>query len=773
MKNNDKTKEQLLKELAGMRQRLIELEEERRIRKEEEAHGRKQIISTMLNATRDSIFLLDSDGTILFLNKNFADRFGKSVDELINKNVYSLLPPDLAKSRKLIADKVFASGKPVTMEDNHKGDYLDSSLYPVFDEQGKVVEVVLFIRDITDRKQIEEELKEKILLNKILMDSIPCVALLLRPSTREIIASNKMAEQVGAVPGKQCFATWGRSDKPCPWCRAPKLWASGKAQHGVFEGLGIIWDAHWIPVSEDLYIHFAFDITERKKVEKLTLDSEEKYRTIVSNVPGAIYTSMRDWTITFMGEFFKEISGYPASDFINNKVRTFASIMHPDDVKHVEKIVLNALKEKRKNFIVEYRIFHKNGDIKWISDRVRIIFEGKGEIKSFEGVLFDITELKQLEEEKLKSHKLESVGILAGGIAHDFNNLLAGILNNVYMTKMNIDRESQEYTNMESAEKAISRASNLTRQLLTFSRGGAPVKKTAYIIEVIKESAEFALRGSNVKCEYNVTDDLWPVEVDEGQMNQVMHNLILNADQSMPEGGTIQISIENSELGSDTGLLLEDGRYVKIVIQDRGVGIEKEHLKKIFDPYFTTKEMGRGLGLSITYSIIKQHNGLLTVEAEKGTGTTFTIYLPASDKQVEEKKSVENAPVAGEGKILLMDDDEAIRDSLGLILKSAGYKVEYAKDGDEAIKLYKKAMEISQPFNAVILDLTVPGGMGGKESIKKLSEIDPNVKAIVSSGYSNDPVMANFREYGFSDVYNKGLNNPYELSKILHKVLKG
>ncbi len=337
---------------------------------------------------------------------------------------------------------------------------------------------------------------------------------------------------------------------------------------------------------------------------------------------------------------------------------------------------------------------------------------------------------------------------------------------------MNIDHKKSAYTNLESAEKIIDRATNLTHQLLTFSKGGAPVKKIASIIHIIKESTEFALKGSNIKCEYNTADNLSNVEVDEGQMNQVIHNLMLNAVQSMPEGGMIKVFTENSQVNSGNRLLLEEGKYVKIAIQDWGIGIAEDQLKNIFDPYFTTKETGRGLGLSVVYSIVKNHDGHISAESELGVGTTFTIYLPATDKKTEKEETVEDTFISGEGKVLIMDDEEIIRESAEQLLTHKGYKVECAKDGEEAIELYKKVMETSQPFDAVILDLTVRGGMGGKEAIRKLLEIDPNVKAIVASGYSNDPVLANFEAYGFSGVFAKQ-DKAEELGKVLHKVIKG
>ncbi len=547
-------------------------------------------------------------------------------------------------------------------------------------------------------------------------------------------------------------------------------------EHRIRRNDGIVyWVDSTIFPSHDMesnlisYIGFVRNITEHKQAKDDLIRSENKFRELFSNANDAIYL----WELREDGmpgkcieanDIACRISGYTKDELLT---MTPENIDAEESVSKIPEIMTELLDKGHTTF----EMIHRTKD-----DR-KIPVEISSHIYSFEGekvilsISRDITERKKLEEELQKTHKLESIGVLAAGIAHDFNNLLAGILNSVYLSKMYIDHKSKAFKSLVSAEKAIDRATNLTRQLLTFSRGGAPVKKTTSIIEIIRESADFALRGSNVNYGHNAEDELWSVNVDAGQINQVIHNLILNADQSMPEGGTVQISVENSYLSSDTELPLKKGKYVKILVQDQGIGIEKEHLQKIFDPYFSTKEIGHGLGLSITYSIIKQHNGLLKVESEKGKGTTFTIYLPASEKKVEEKKSVENRSVICEGKILIMDDEEIIRDTIGEFLKHAGYEIECVNNGDMAIESYTKAMNASQPFNAAILDLTVRGGMGGKETVKKLLEIDPKVKAIITSGYSIDPALSNYKELGFSNFFNKGYHNPGDLCNILHETI--
>ncbi len=514
------------------------------------------------------------------------------------------------------------------------------------------------------------------------------------------------------------------------------------------------------------------ETTERKKAEDALKESKDtlKLAQEVANIGSWVWDINTD-KLTWSQKVY-EIFGFDTAkspllykDFIN--------CLHQKDLEFVTRSIEDSVK-KQIDFDVEYRIIRPVDKVeKVIHAKGKAFYDDKDKPVRMLGMVFDITEQKRLEKELQKMQNLESIGNLAGGIAHDFNNILSGIINNIYLSKMYVKHDSKAYENLKSAEKAIHRATNLTQQLLTFSRGGAPVKKAASLTEIIRESTEFILNGSNVTCEYHIADNLRQIEVDEGQISQSIQNLILNASQSMPEGGKIRISIDNIELTRETGFPLHEGSYLKIAIQDEGTGISKENLKNAFDPYFTTKDMGRGLGLSLTYSIIKNHDGHISVESDIGSGTTLTIYLPASENQIEENESEEDIFILGQGKILLMDDEEIIRESIGSFLTVSGYEIMYANNGEEAVDLYHKEMKTSNPFDAVILDLTIRGGTGGKEAIKKLLEIDPNVKAIVSSGYSNDPVMAKFREYGFRAVLAKPCRSQEELRAILQKVLKG
>jgi nitrogen-specific signal transduction histidine kinase/CheY-like chemotaxis protein len=388
-------------------------------------------------------------------------------------------------------------------------------------------------------------------------------------------------------------------------------------------------------------------------------------------------------------------------------------------------------------------------------------------------VFRDVTQQKKREEELLKIKKLESVGVLAGGIAHDFNNILTSILGNINLAGFHIEKDHKSHRLLQEAEKASLRAKDLTQQLLTFSKGGDPVRETASITQVITDSADFVLRGSNVKCRYAIPEDLWLVDIDTGQMSQVIQNLVINARHAMPEGGEINISGENiADITKETGLSLPGEKYIKITVADTGGGIPEKYLGKIFDPYFSTKQEGSGLGLAVTHSIINRHDGHISVRSKSGEGATFTIYLPASAEQKSRdvKEEAQAPEKTVRGTILVMDDEEMIQDMTKQVLSCFGHEVLQAKDGREAIAIFREHYHSDHPVDVIIMDLTIPGGMGGKEAIEEILKIDPDAKAIVSSGYSNDPVMANYRQHGFKATISKPFKMD-QLTEIINSVL--
>jgi len=374
----------------------------------------------------------------------------------------------------------------------------------------------------------------------------------------------------------------------------------------------------------------------------------------------------------------------------------------------------------------------------------------------------DVTERVKTEKELLKIKKLDSIGILAGGIAHDFNNILAAILGNINIALFDEDLKDKTKKLLSEAERASLRAKDLTQQLLTFAKGGEPIKETSSLDDVIKDSANFVLHGDKVACRYGIPEDLWLVDIDKGQMSQVIQNIVLNASHAMPEGGIISVTCENVSL-DDPNAPVQAGKFVKICIQDSGVGMPASIVEKIFDPYFSTKQEGSGLGLAITHSIIIKHGGHISAESSPGAGTAFTLYLPASEQTKAPSQEPEvHHETSSQAKILIMDDEEMVRTVTKEMLNHSGHEVELSENGAEAIKLYQEAFNTNNKFDLVIMDLTIPGGMGGEEAVRKVLNLDPDAKVIVSSGYSNDPIMANYKDYGFCSAIVK----PYQLQEL-------
>jgi two-component system sensor histidine kinase TtrS len=512
------------------------------------------------------------------------------------------------------------------------------------------------------------------------------------------------------------------------------------------------------------------EIAERTHVEEVVRERDEQFRLLLSSVFEAIYGVDTEGNCTFCNAACLNMLGYEREeDLLGKNMHLLIHHSHADGTEY-------PVKECRiYGVFMDKEGAHVSDEVFWRADGSKFEVEywsypilKSGSLIGAVVTFVDITERRKMETEILNAQKLESLGVLAGGIAHDFNNILTAIIGNISIISMQVNPENELYVRCKEIENASLRAKGLTQQLITFSKGGAPVKKTASLLNIIQESAVFALRGSNVRCELLVPESLWPAEIDEGQISQVVHNLVLNAEQAMPSGGIIDIRAENITFGAEDVLPMKEGKYVKITFADQGIGIPKENIKRIFDPYFTTKDEGSGLGLAATYSIIKNHDGYITVNSEDGVGTTFTVYLPASGNELSKEKAAEDVAVAGTGRVLIMDDEEMVRRVAGEMLNKLGYAVGFARDGAEAIELYKSAKESAQPFDVVIMDLTIPGGMGGIEAMQRLIALNHGIKAIVSSGYSDDQVMSDYRKYGFAGV----LIKPYKINQLSESIRK-
>ena len=470
---------------------------------------------------------------------------------------------------------------------------------------------------------------------------------------------------------------------------------------------------------------------------------------------------------------------FDIDDNYDKSFNSWLNLIHPEDKKMINDYYSNDILKEHNNFDKEYRIISfKDMTEKVVHERGKLVFDKSGNLIKIIGTIQDITERIQIEAELKKVEKLRSIGTLAGGIAHDFNNILTGVYGNISLAKMVINEDQEGYKYLVESEKSMHRAIRLTKQLLTFAKGGAPVKENINLNLLINEIVKFDLSGSNVKPILDLKEDLWDINVDKGQVSQVFSNLTINANQATPDGGNLYISSENTKIRDDEIIGLKEGNYVKIIMKDEGIGIDEKHLDKIFDPYFTTKQAGNGLGLATSYSIINKHNGQIKAESELGKGTTFTIYLQAllstsndNDKKIEEEiRSSEEAGLKIDClNILIMDDEEMILKLASRMIKETGCSATVSLNGNEAIKLYKKSMEKNEtPYDLVILDLTIPGGMGGKETIKQILEINPEAKVIVSSGYSSGEELANYLEYGFKGL----LEKPYTIKNLMSIIKK-
>ena len=529
------------------------------------------------------------------------------------------------------------------------------------------------------------------------------------------------------------------------------------------------------------YIAMVRDVTEQKRFEKELAAEKESLAVTLRSIGDGVITTDVQGKIIMINHTGETLTGWSSRDAIGQPLKTVFDIAI--DLAAQARVQKSGFRTEAQSLLLSLpenaTLRSKEGVERVIEQVASPIRDSKNEIAGVVLVFRDITERQKTEDERRKAETLEQLGLLAGGIAHDFNNLLTAIIGNISLASLLLPPNDEMVVRLNDAKNASLRARDLAQQLLTFARGGAPIKKTASIGKLIQDTVSFSLRGSHSRSEFHFGADLWPAEIDPGQISQVIANLVVNADQAMPNGGTLRVSCDNFNYDGQTEPTVSDlspGDYIRISIKDEGTGISEHYLKRIFDPYFTTKSHGNGLGLATTYSIIKNHNGLITVESQIHVGSTFTIYLPAlKDQELpSELPSLTPAPMTrdgvGGGRILIVDDEEAIRALVEFTLTRLGYQVAQAENAQEGVNLYREKLEAGERFDAVILDLTLPGGMGGKEALKKLIEIDPTVNAIVSSGYATDATMSRYQDFGFRGVIAK----PYEaseLGRIVHDVI--
>jgi PAS domain S-box-containing protein len=504
-------------------------------------------------------------------------------------------------------------------------------------------------------------------------------------------------------------------------------------------------------------------------------DEKEQLSVTLRSIGDGVITTDVDGRVTLMNAVAERMTGWSAEEAAGKIITDVFRIVGVESGVGGTSVG-RVIKEKQ---IVDIKsdstLISRDGKEYSISDSAAPIRDSESNIRGVVFVFRDVTEQRKTESMLFNAKKLESIGVLAGGIAHDFNNVLTGLFGNIEMAKCSLTREHDAFLYIEMAEKALASATDLTTQLLTFSKGGAPLLMAVSLKDIVIEAVKFNLSGSNVKVDFDLPDDLWSVNADKGQLNQVIANITINAKQAMPNGGCLRISAENIRDSVESVLSDLNGDHVKLVISDDGAGITPENIERIFDPYFSTKSKGNGLGLAAVHSIVARHNGHIQVDSKPGLGTSFTIFLPAKSRHQDNAEVVCDADdrVVSDvvcGHVLIMDDEPIIISTLTPMLRFCGYTSESSGDGSDALVKYVAAEKAGKPFSAVIMDLTIPGGMGGIEAVQELLAFDPDAKVIVSSGYSVDPVLSDYADYGF-----KGrLIKPFkmcDLAKELNRVI--
>lgn len=612
---------------------------------------------------------------------------------------------------------------------------------------------------------------------RIVMDSLDAIVYVADMNTYEVLFINEHGKKLfGDATGKICWQSLQQGQSaPCPFCTNKFLvdeqgnpaevyqWESRNTltrRWQYMQDRAIRWvDGHIVR------LQVATDISARKLAEANLADETERLTVTLRSIGDGVITTDTDGRVLLVNKVAEMLTGWRCIDAAGRPLEEIFHIINGESRQPcASPLTIISSSEEISDLASHTILIAKDGQERTIAESGAPIRDKEGTIIGMVLVFRDITEQLHTEQELLKVKKLESIGVLAGGIAHDFNNILTAIIGNIDMSLLDSKLTEQTRNLLQEAEKASWRARDLTQQLLTFAKGGQPIKETAALADVVKDSADFVLRGGKVACRYEFPDDLWLVDIDKGQISQVVQNIILNARNAMPSGGVILVSCKNIRLTDSQDIdFLPHGDYVKMSITDSGVGIAANLLDKIFDPYFSTQQQGSGLGLAITHSIISKHGGHISVQSTLGAGSTFTVYLPASQQGFPLVETpTTTAKSTRTSTILVMDDEEPVREFTQAFLGHLGHQVLLAQDGEEALRIYKQAADNGTRIDLTIMDLTIPGGMGGEEAMKHIIAIDPQARVIVSSGYSNNPVLSGFKNYGFCAAITK----PYKLSEL-------
>ncbi|MEI6045214.1 MAG: PAS domain S-box protein [Chloroflexota bacterium] len=735
----------------------------------------------------DIIFKDAVNGTILYASPACRTVLGYEPAEMEGHSVFEFAHPE---EREQIAKGVVKANPDLNLN-THIGQFrrkdgtyiwLETSNRLIRDpETGLPQYSVGTSRDITARKRAEEALALSEARFQAFMNNSPMAAWIADEAGKIVYISQPASRLINLMPeevlGKTIFDLLPHEVAEQVVCRRLRSIETGQAVQEVqpypkADGTLVYGLSYNFPLpgpfGQKLAGMVLVDITERIRIEEALRESEELLSITLRSIGDGVVVTDAEGNIVLFNQAAADLTGYATSEVIglpaNQVLQLLDSTADLQPVNPVAEVLdSKQVSDLSGNLLLLTRQGHKLN----VTCTGMPLYDKEANRLGAVVTFLDVTEKMKLAEESLKARNLESLGVLAGGIAHNFNNILTAIMGNISLAKINLNESTMLNQYLEEAEKATIRTKELARQLLTFARGGSPNKETCKIETFLKDTASYLLQGSKLRVTFDLPDNLWSVLVDQTQLSQVIQHLLLNATEAMPEVGFLQVRALNVTLEAGQVPLLNRGDYVRITLQDHGTGIKPEDLPKIVDPYFTTKFMGKGMGLPICYSIMRKHEGQMVVESEWGKGTTVHLYLPAIIQPTNNRLGKGNLPQFGCGRILLMDDESMLRDLVKKLLQRIGYEVEGTATGEEALEAYSKAVADNRPFRAVIADLMVPNGMGGQELIQKLLSLDPKVKALVMSGYSDDPVIANYSDYGFCGAICK----PFTLA-ALGQILK-
>jgi PAS domain S-box-containing protein len=736
--------------------------------------------NVVFETLNDGVLAIDVGGRIIDGNHAFSDICGVPVATLIGRKFREALP-DWPPLTDALGDPAVRHADLTLTRDGEERFY-DLTLSPLPVRHSRTTGLLVVARDITSRRRAEEAITRAKREWEMTFDTVPDLIMIVDQQHRIVRINRAMAERLGQTPehciGQMCFGMVHDADGPPPFCPHTLL-LNDQREHSTEEYESRLGGDFLITVTP-MYgddgvllgsVHVARDITDRKRYEDALFAEKERLAITLRAIADGVLATDSQGHVVLMNAVAERLTGWAQDDAVGHRWVSVAPLLVEQTREPGPDLVARAL-ETGHTVTLEQPLLlqtRESGEC-LLAVSAAPIRDRDEHISGVVLVLREVTEQRQLALQRQRADKLESLGVLAGGIAHDFNNILTTILGNLSLARFQLAADSPVKHKLDEVEEAMLRARGLTQQLLTFSKGGAPVRKAASIAEVIMDTTVFALTGTAVQYHVEMAPDLWPVIIDTGQISQVVHNLVMNAAQAMGNSGTLTVTVRNATLTTPDAAL-PPGAYIRFDVQDTGPGIAPEHVAKIFDPYFTTKSEGSGLGLSVCYSIVQNHGGDIRVKSEPGVGSTFSVLLPAApEAQAETPAPVPAPQVAPRARrILIMDDDTHIREMLEEIITTLGFTARGAANGEEMLARFSEARAAGTPYDIVLMDLTIRGGMGGKEAIAQLLALDPEACAIVSSGYATDPIMSEYARYGFRGVITKPFRVD-DLLKVINEV---